>query len=144
MSSDAAAAENPETNATFLPRNQGGESTRKRGYVVSDLNTRRVCKLTVPTTQWKEEEFKAGNANSISICADKVHSADESPEMTAARKQCLMIAKYVPRGLDAFCDLNEVFQVCLLMDRVMANPDNETLQAAAQKILGKMYVYLCC
>ncbi|KAG6371286.1 hypothetical protein JVT61DRAFT_9755 [Boletus reticuloceps] len=69
--------------------------------------------------------------------------ADESPEMTATRKECLTIAKYIPRGLDAFCDLNEVFQVSLLVDRVAANPDNETLQAAAQKILGKIDERTC-
>lgn len=87
----------------------------------------------------EQEGRKVSNTSClISAHTDQFHSIDESPETAATRKQCLTIAKYVPRGLDAFCDLDEAFQVTLLANRVTENPDDEALLSAAQKILGKM------
>ncbi|KAG6369354.1 hypothetical protein JVT61DRAFT_15001 [Boletus reticuloceps] len=84
----------------------------------------------------KEDTRKKGNRKA----RKRDSSAKENPEMAAARKQCLTIAKYIPHGLDVFCNLHEVFQVIVLMDQVADsdNQENEGLQTAAQKILGKI------
>lgn len=80
----------------------------------------------------EKEGHKVSNMSClISTHTDQLHSIEESPETAATCKQCLTIAKYVPHGLDAFCDLDEAFQVALPASRVTENLNNEALLSAA-------------
>ncbi|KAG1816573.1 hypothetical protein EV424DRAFT_1348185 [Suillus variegatus] len=57
------------------------------------------------------------------------------------REQCIHIARWIPRGLDMFCDLKQVIQVCLLLDQEEAAEDGdeteeEQIRTARKKILA--------
>lgn len=57
--------------------------------------------------------------------------------MAATHGQCRLVAKYIPHGLDAFCDVEEFFRVCMLINQVAENPD-DNVSKAVEDVLGKM------
>ncbi|KAG1738252.1 hypothetical protein EDB19DRAFT_2025453 [Suillus lakei] len=56
------------------------------------------------------------------------------------QEQCIHIARWIPRGLDMFCNLKQVIQMCLLLEQEEAAKDGdrmeeEHIKAAHRKIL---------
>ncbi|KAG2747049.1 hypothetical protein P692DRAFT_20736700 [Suillus brevipes Sb2] len=55
------------------------------------------------------------------------------------REQCIHVARWIPRGLDMFCDLKQVIQVCLLLEQEEAvedgDPTDEQAKIARTNIL---------
>jgi len=56
------------------------------------------------------------------------------------REQCIHVARWIPCGLDMFCDLKQVIQVCLLLEQEEAAEDGdemeeEEIKCARRKIL---------
>jgi len=60
--------------------------------------------------------------------------------MMTPREQCIHIARWIPCGLDMFCDLKEVIQVCLLLEDEEDADGTEDEQSSSirRKILEKM------
>ncbi|KAG2147370.1 hypothetical protein BD769DRAFT_1382415 [Suillus cothurnatus] len=55
-------------------------------------------------------------------------------------EQCIHVARWIPHGLDMFCDLKQVIQVCLLLEQEEAAKDGdemeeEEIKCACRKIL---------
>jgi hypothetical protein len=60
--------------------------------------------------------------------------------MFTPREHCIHVARWIPRGLDMFCDLNEVIRVCLLLEdeENTDGTDDEQSSSARRKILNNM------
>lgn len=68
--------------------------------------------------------------------AEAIAAAQIADDPEAGRKACLNVARYIPRALDAFCDIREVIKTCVIFDR--AEEGDEMAEKMADRISNIM------
>ncbi|KAG2135979.1 hypothetical protein DEU56DRAFT_755365 [Suillus clintonianus] len=120
-SAGSSTSEGSTLPSTPLPRMSG-----KRGRDASDKNGLKSKKTSPVRTEKKAEKTQRRSRTKV----------------LTPREQCIHVARWIPRGLDMFCDLKQAIQVSLLLEQEEAaeaedgdETEEEHIKAARRKIL---------
>ncbi|KAF8546519.1 hypothetical protein OG21DRAFT_1527777 [Imleria badia] len=86
----------------------------------------------------------AGDADKV----DKAKKAKKKKEQKledledTGRRECISVARYIPRGLDTFSGLTDIIKVCVLLEQEEKPKPNEdeNVKASRKQYLGRLHV----